>query len=357
MPHGTHPEMAWGERWGLPAGRTQPGRLVVAAMLTLAGLTLLGTVGFMLVEGLRPLDALYMAVITLSTVGYQEVAPSSAAGRVFTIGFIVVGVGTALYAVMAVAEYLIEGRLQEALGRRAMDRSIQGLRDHVIVCGYGRLGRVVVDQLEEARVGVVIVDPDANISAQLQEMGRLHVTGSALEESVLRQAGIEQARAVVAATPSDPDNVFIALSARELNPQITVHARGETEPGVRRLRLAGADQVISIHQLGGQRIANAILRPAVVDFIELASPSGQGTVDLEEVVLAEGSVLDATPLRDVRSTDYHVWVVSIARPGQPMRLMPGAEEVLNAGDRIVLVGDREGLARFAALAAAPGAES
>jgi voltage-gated potassium channel len=316
----------------------------------LAALTLLGTAGFMLSEGLSFLDGLYMAVITLSTVGYKEVAPPSTAGRVFTIGFIVVGVGTALYAVVAIAEYLIEGRLQEVLGRRTMDRAIQELRHHVIVCGYGRLGRVVVEQLEEAGEGVVVVDPSPGLAVELERGGHLYVTGSALEESVLREAGIERAQAVVAATPSDPDNVFIALSARELNPEVAVHGRAETEPGERRLRLAGAQQVISIHQLGGQRIANAILRPAVMDFIELASPSGGAPVNLEEVAVGPGCALDGRPLRDLQPRHLRISVVAITRPGVATRLMPGADEVLRAGDRAVVVGDREELARFARLA-------
>lgn len=331
--------------------RTSGGPLLLAIGL-LFGLTLVGTVGFMLSEDLGFLDALYMSVITLSTVGYQDVAPSSMAGRVFTIGFIVVGVGTALYAAVAVAEYLIEGRLQEVLGRRAMDRSIEALEGHVIVCGFGRLGRVVVEQLEHAEVDVVVVDSDPALAAELDASGRLYVLGSALEEPVLREAGVERARAVVAATPSDPDNVFVALSARELNPGVTVHARGETEPGVRRLRLAGADQVISIHHLGGERIANAILRPAVVDFIKLASPGGELPIDLEEVVLSEGCELDGRPLAELAGRGLRLSVVAISREGEAPHLVPGADDGLRAGDRVVVVGHRDSLARFAALAAA-----
>ena len=322
--------------------------LAVGALLVL---TLLGTAGFMITEGLSFLDGLYMAVITLSTVGYQEVAPSTPAGRVFTIGFIVVGVGTALYAVVSVAEYLIEGRLREVLGRRAMDRSIQGLRGHVIVCAFGRLGRAVVEQLEQEKVDVVVVDADPAVEAELEADGRLHVLGSALEDGVLRDAGILEARAIVIATPSDPDNVFIALSARELNPGISVHGRGETEPGLRRLRLAGADQVISVHHVGGQRIANAILRPAVVDFIELASPAGKLPVDLEEVALTPGCALDGTALSALESRGLRISAVALIRDGEAT-LMPGGDQTLRAGDRVVVVGERDDLGRFAALAEA-----
>ncbi len=326
------------------------GRRAIVALGVLFALTLVGTFGFMLVERLGFLDALYMAVITLSTVGYQEVAPSSAAGRIYTIAFIFVGVGTALYAVVNVAEYLIEGRLREALGRRSMDRTIQALEGHVIVCGLGRLGRVVVEQLEQANTSVVVVDSDATLQSDLESAGRLYVIGSALEEAVLRQAGIERATALVAAMPSDPDNVFVALSARELNPRIAIHARAESAPGVRRLRLAGAEQVISIHSLGGQRIANAILRPAVVDFIELASPGGGAPIDLEEVVLSEGCGIDSTPLRDLPGRGVRIAVVAIKRAGQPTTLIPSADDVLHAGDHVVVVGDRENVRNLALLA-------
>lgn len=338
-------------RSGLRPGLATAG----VALGALLALTLAGTAGFMFTGDLNFIDGLYMAVITLSTVGYQEVAPATLAGRVFTIGFIVVGVGTALYAVVAVAGYLIEGRLQEALGRRTMERAIQGLRGHVIVCGYGRLGRAVSGQLRQEQVDVVVVDPDPGIVEVLDKEGYHYVSGSALEESVLRAAGIEHARAIVAATPDDPDNVFIALSARELSPDIAVHSRGETEPGMRRLRLAGADQVVSIHNVGGQRMVNAILRPAVVDFIKLASPTGRLPVDLEEVALQEGCALDGQPLESVPSRGLHVVVVALTREQEETRLMPHGDEVLRAGDRVVVVGERDELALFAGLAEDGGA--
>lgn len=341
-------------RWLPFAGRggrvRGSGVRVLVAVGLLATLTVIGTVGYMWIEGVSFIDGLYMAVITLSTVGYREVDPLEPAGRLFTVGFIVVGVGAAAYAVASVAEYLIEGRLREAFGRRAMDRSIQTLRDHAIICGYGRLGRVVVEELERAGTPVVIVDVDAAVQAELEEAGRPFVIGSALEESVLRRAGIAHARAIVTATPSDPDNVFVALSARELNPDISVHARGETEPGIRRLRLAGADQVISIHHLGGRRIANAIVRPAVVDFLELSSPGVGAPIDLEEVVLGAGSGLADGRVRDLADRGVHVAVVAIRRDGETIQLRPGPDDALRAGDHVVVVGDRENVRRLAALA-------
>lgn len=154
-----------------------------------------------------------------------------------------------------------------------MRRSIRALEDHVIVCGFGRLGRAVAEQLEQSGVPIVIVDRSPDVEAEVLAGERFCVIGSALDDAVLREAGIEQAQAIVVATPSDADNVFIALSARELNPQVSIHARAETEAGKRRLKLAGASQVVGLHGIGGQRIAQAIVRPTVVDFIELPSPA------------------------------------------------------------------------------------
>jgi voltage-gated potassium channel len=230
-----------------------------------------------------------------------------------------------------------------------MDRSIESLREHVIVCGFGRLGRTVVEALEQAGSSVVVIEVDADRESQLAASGRLCVAGSALEESVLRAAGIERARSVVIATPSDADNVFIALSARELNARIAIHARAETEAGSRRLRLAGAEQVISVHALAGQRIANAIVRPAVVDFLELSSVGGEAPIDLEEVRLGDGCELCDCTIADLAGRGVRVDVVAVRRGGKTT-LSPDDDESLHSGDRIVVVGDQENLGRLASLA-------
>jgi voltage-gated potassium channel len=324
---------------------------VLVALSALASITLLGTLGFMGLTDLGAVDALYMSVTTLSTVGYENLAPATPALRLYSSALIVVGVGTALYTLATVAEFLIEGRLRDLWGRTAMDRTIGSLRDHVIVCGFGRLGRSVAEALAREELPVVVVERDPALESELVAAGCPWILGSALEDAVLRAAGIERARAIVVATSSDADNVFIALSARELNPGIAVHARAESEAGMRRLRLARADQVISLHTIGGQRIAHAIVRPAVVDFIELASPGTAEPIDLEQLELAPGCPLGDTRLRDLPARDLRVSVVAMQRPGERLRLNPGPDDTLRAGDRIVVVGDQENLRRLANLAA------
>jgi voltage-gated potassium channel len=308
-------------------------------------LTLLGTLGYSVIEGMSVLDALYMTVITLSTVGYSEVEPLSDEGRWFTIGLIAFGVGAVFHAAGALAGFVIEGRLRELLGRKSMQRTIDRLEEHVVVCGFGRLGRAVANRLEAAKV--VVVDLDESMQAAAEESGFLFVHGSALEEGVLRAAGIERAQALIAATGNDPDNVFISLSARELQPEIRIHASAESSAGVRRLKLSGASQVISPHELAGERIANALLRPGVVEFLELSDPGTGTEVDLEEVVLSGASSVDGIAIGDLHAHGLSLSVIAIKRGDEPIRMHPAPDIVLRGGDHVIAVGDRKNLTRLA----------
>lgn len=326
-------------------------RLAIATGVLLA-LTAAGTAGYVVIGGMTPLDALYMTVITLSTVGYSEVQPLGPGGRLFTIFLIAGGLGTVLYATVAVAEFFLEGHLREVLERRAMTRRIETTRDHVIVCGYGRLGREVASQLHREGRVVVVIDPNPALAERLEREGHLFLTASALEDGILGRAGVERAAAVVAATPSDADNVYIALAAREAHPGIAVHARGQSEAGIRYLRLAGATQVVSPYQLGGRRIAQAIVRPAVVDFIELASPGTGGEIDLEQIAIHPGCRVCGLPLRELPQHGVRVSVVAIKRADRASLIRPTAGDTIEAGDILVVVGDPENLGRLAELAAA-----
>jgi voltage-gated potassium channel len=328
------------------------GRRVTVAALGMLALTLGGTLGYMAIEGMRFLDALYMTVITLSTVGYREVKPLSDAGLWYTIALLAVGVGMVFYTVVQAAAFLMEGRLLALWGRRSSMRAIAALRDHVVICGFGRLGRAVAEQLAASGAAFVVIDPDPAARAECEGRGWHCLPGSALDDETLGAAGIVWARALVAAIGSDADNVFIALSAREHNPALQIHARAETAEGSRRLRQAGASQVISPHQLGGARIANAIVRPGVVEFLELSDVGTAREVDLEEVRLGARSGVCGLRLRELAERGVRVWVVAIKRGEEALRLQPGPDEELCAGDRVVALGDRENLARLAALAGA-----
>src|ERR1700733_9501388 len=227
-----------------------PGRRLLIAIGLVVGLSLAGTIGYHLIEGMSWLDGLYMTVVTITTVGYAEVKPLDTAGRWFTMGLIFTGDGTAYYGFAAVTEAVVGGQLRAIVGKTTMDRRIRQLRGHLIVCGSGRFGRVVVEALRQQREQpeIVLVEVDPEKEAELERSGMFYVMGSALDEEVLDHAGIRAASDIVIATSSDPDNVFISLSARERNPSIRIYARAESEVGVRHLQLAGADRAISSYR-------------------------------------------------------------------------------------------------------------
>lgn len=323
-----------------------PTRRLRLALLGLVLLTAAGTGGYMLIEGASLIDALFMTVTTLSTVGYGEIVPLDLGGRLFTIVLIVFGVGTALYLLTAIAEIVLEGHLQETWGRTRMQKRIEGMKEHVVVCGYGRFGRAVVEELQRRSVPVVIVDSDPEAEPALRETGAAYLVGSALSDEVLESAGIARARALVIATASDPDNVFVTLSAREKNPAIRIHARAESDAGMRRLRLAGADQVVSAYQMGGIRVASSILRPSVIDAFEISGP-GQEKIDLEELRVAHGSALGGRTLEEVEREHPRLRVVAWKGGGGELEIIPAAGVRIEHGDVLVAIGDRASLERLA----------
>lgn len=328
-----------------------PARKFVIAIAGIAALILAGTIGYIEIAGMSPIDALYMAVITISTVGFGEVEPLGPGGRMFTIGLILSGVGTAFYLLAAVAELLVEGRLREFLGRTAMTRRIHQLEGHVIICGFGRFGRVVAEELGRNSIPVVVIDLDPAKEAELMRLELLHVIGSAVEDDVLERAGVRTARAIVAGTGSDADNVYITLSAREKNTAIRIHARAESEAGLRRLRLAGADQTISAYQWGGMRIAASLLRPSVVDFLELSVPGRGSEVDLEEIKVLENSAIVGKSIEAIERESSRLRIVALKRGAEPISIIPDRATPIAAGDFLVVIGERDGLKRLTEIAA------
>lgn len=331
---------------------TSYGKLI-ASVIALAAITGVGTGGYVLVEGMSWIDALYMTVITISTVGYGEVAPLSPTGRLFTVGLIVTSVGLVLYLLSEAASILVAGRFRELFVRNTMQRQIDRLSEHVIICGYGRLGRVVVDELQHARRSQVIVEPDLAKDAELARLGVPYLIGSALADDVMERAGLTRAQAIVVATGSDPDNVFITLSARERNPGIRIHARGETESTLRRLKLAGADVVVSTYQIGGLRMASSVLRPTVVDFLEISRPRAHVEVDLEEIRVEPRSSLVGQSVGQLEAQTRRLRVVALKRGEGAIELVPGEERTIASGDHLVVIGERSGLDRLAELSCAP----
>jgi voltage-gated potassium channel len=317
-----------------------PVRRLAIALCSLAAVTAFGTLGFVWIEGWPWFDALYMTVTTITTVGYREVGPLSTGGRAFVIALIAMGVGTTLYLLTALAALVLEGQLRTAWQRNAMQRRIDSLGSHVIVCGYGRYGRVVVEELVHADAALAVVEVDPALDSDLAQAGVPYLIGSAVHDEVLERAGIRRARALVIATSSESDNVFITLSARELAPEILIHARGESEAALRRLLRAGANWVTSPYRMGGLRTAASILRPSVVDFLELSHPGRGEAIDLEEIRVAPGSPLCGRDVASLEAATPRLLVVAIKRGEEAIRVAPDKSTRLSDGDHVVVIGDR-----------------
>jgi len=326
-----------------------PTRRFALAVFLVALMTVIGAAGYMLIEHWSVLDAFYMSVITISTVGFGEVKPLSPAGRLFTIGLIVTGVGSAIYLFSVIGELVVEGRLREFLGKSAMNRKIHNLQGHVIVCGFGRFGRAVGEELARNTMPMVVIEADPAKQADLDSVGALHIIGSALADSVLEDAGTNSARAIIVATGSDADNVYITLSAREKNPKILIYARGDSDAGLRRLKLAGADQVVAAYQWAGMRIAASILRPSVVDFLQLSVPGRESEVDLEEIRISRESPAAGKTIAAVERENPRLRIVAMKRNDEKLEMIPAPETRIEPDDLLVAIGESDSLKRLAAV--------
>lgn len=307
-----------------------------------------GTVAYMLVEGWGLLDSFYMVVITLATVGFGEVRELSTPGRLITIGLIVVGVSTMTYAATSFSRMLVEGELRRVLGRRRMEREIAKLEDHYIVCGYGRVGRVVCSELVDEDVPVVVIDRGEDpVFERLDRDGLPYVRGDATDEDVLRSAGIELARGLIVALPNEADDVYVCLLAKELRPDLYVLARSITDHGERRLTTAGADRVVSPNQLGGHRMAQAVLRPTVVQFMDVVTTGRELELQLDEVRVSEGSPLANCTLEECNlRRRFGVIVIGILGPDGAMAFNPDPDARVDPGSVLIVLGKQPDLKAF-----------
>jgi voltage-gated potassium channel len=311
-------------------------RLVAALIATVA---VIGTIGYSLIEGWNLWDAFYMTVITITTVGYGEVHPLSQAGRAFTVLIILSGVGSFFYAFTLFMALLAEGGLAERLEVRRRTRMLDELKDHFILCGFGRMGGIIAREFSRQSVPFVIIERDPERMQSAMEEGFLAVEADASSEEVLRRVRIERARGFVAAVSTDAENVYAVLSARLLRPDLFIIGRAETDDARTKLLRAGADRVISPYHIGGLQLAQTALRPAVVDFVQLATSSENLDLNLEQVRIGPGSPLDGRTLVDagVRQR-FGVVVVGIRRTDGRMDFNPDPQTAMHAGDDLVVLG-------------------
>jgi voltage-gated potassium channel len=329
----------WGVGW----------RLLAALILALMAV---GTAGYTVIEGWSLWDSFYMTVITITTVGYGEVHPLSKLGQGFTVVIILTGVGTFFYAFTLFLTMLSEGRWAERRERKRLTRMLEDLIDHFIICGFGRMGEIIAREFARHNVPFVVIERNPERMHLAMEQGFVAVEADASNEDVLRKVHIDRARGLVAAVSTDAENVYAVLSARLLRPDLFIVGRAETDDARTKLKRAGADRVISPYHLGGVQLAQTALRPAVVDFVQLATSSENMDLNLEQVHISSGSPLDGCNLVDsgVRQR-FGVVVVGIRRADGRMDFNPEPEMVMRAGDDLVVLGRGSSLKELEAAAA------
>jgi voltage-gated potassium channel len=328
-----------------------PVRQFQFSLLVLLFVLILGTIGYRLFERMGWIDAAYMTVITVATVGFEEVRPLSQAGRVFTIGLILVGVGTAAWAATRAVEVMLGQTLWLSVQRRTMTQLVSALRDHYVICGHGRLGTRIERDLRARGEPFVVVDWSQAAEESFLRLQIPHLVGDATQDDVLRRAGVARARGLVAALDSDASNVLAVLSARELNPDLLIVARANSEASESKLRRAGADRVVTPDAIGGHRLALALLRPAVHDlFNEIFSFGIEVAVDVGQITIEPsspfaGQTVAGCDLRRMRN----VSILAIREPGGAFALNPDAERVVHAGETLIVIGPAEAVYELEAM--------
>lgn len=310
-------------------------RRLMFALAALASVMVAGTVGYIAL-GFGVLDALYQTVTTVTTVGFREVEPLTATGKVFTIALIVVGVGIALYTLGVIIETLLEGQLPEVFGRRRMERKITGMSEHVVVCGWGRVGRAIARDLAAMGARPVVVDNDP---IRVEHVPYPAVLGDATDDEVLDRAGVRRARALVAALDTDAGNLFVTLSARALRPELFIVARVRLEENEDKLRRAGANRVVNPQSIGGARMAAFVLQPYVTEFVDVVMHDRGIEFRLEEIPVPEGSPIEGCSIRDAHVRDRTgALVLALRDRGGTFTTNPPPETVVNADQIIIAIG-------------------
>ncbi len=303
----------------------------------------IGAVGYMFIEHWSFLESLYMTIITLSTVGFGEVHPLSPKGEIFTIFLIFMGIGVVAYTIGSVAQFMVEGHIKKILERRAMQKKIDKLRGHYIVCGYGRVGKGVCEELKREKRPLVVIEHDPEVIAEIEKQNLLYVQGEATEDEVLLKAGVKQAAGLLAVLGSDADNVYVVLTARELNPNIQIVARADKEEAVSKLKRAGANKIIPLYTIAARKIAFTITRPLVTDFIELAVYQGVD-LQLEEVPVGPLAQIKDVSLRESGLREkFDIIVVAIKKAGGEMIFNPPSEAIIQPGDILIVLGKSDKL--------------
>ena len=317
------------------------------ALIMLAGIIAMGTCGYYFFENMPIFDAFYMTVITISTVGFSEIRPLSMLGRSITVIIIILGISVGTYTAGIIVQWLVGGELQKIFGRRKLQKQIANLKNHFIICGFGRIGHIVCQELYEEKIDFVVIEQDPAALADMQAEKYLFLEMDATTEEALMAAGIMMAKGLVTAVNSDANNVFITLTAKGLRPDIFVLARSSEEKNEGKLIKAGATRVVSPYMIGARRMAHVLKRPTVVDFIDIATMGNQLGLIMEEAKIDTNSRFIGKNLIDSRiRQDYGVIIVAIKKLSGKMIFNPKPSEILDSGDVIVVIGQKDDLKRM-----------
>ncbi|MFZ6052716.1 potassium channel family protein [Halocola ammonii] len=302
-----------------------------------------GITGYMLIEGFSFLDSLYMTVITVSTVGYKEVGDLSPSGQVFTIFLIVFSFGVFAYTVSAVTSFFVTGKFQDQLKILKMKNRIDDLNDHVIVCGYGRVGRMACNHLQKHNYEFIVIDESEETCEELKEDGILHLHGNAVEDETLEKAHVKKASALISALPDDAENLFVVVTARELNGTIQIVSRASVDTTEKKLIIGGANNVIMPDKVGGGQMASMVTSPDVFDFVNQISVAGEGNVNLEEIACKD--LPDEMKDKTLRELDirkrFGVNIIGLKSEDGEFVLNPGPDDRLTKHAKIFVLGQRQ----------------
>lgn len=319
-------------------------RHLIMAIMILFLLLAMGMLGYRILEGWSFSDALYMTVITITTVGYAEVHPLSQHGRIFTVILIIASLGGVGYIFGSIAHTFVAGEIREILGRQRMEKRVKRLNDHYILCGYGRIGSHIAAGFAAEGLPFVVVEKDPEGIARLQEARFPYVEGDATNDEVLLSAGVQRAKCLVAATGTDADNLYITISAKALNPSIYILSRAAHKDAENKLLAAGADRVVSPYQMGAIRMLNAVLRPNVVDFIDLVVERTHLELQLEEITVEEGSGLKGKTVKASGiNKERGLILVAIKKRSGDMAFNPYPDTTIEEGDCLIVLGEKRSL--------------
>lgn len=310
------------------------------ALFCLLFLFLFGTIGYYFIEDWNLLDSVYMTVISLTTTGYGEVHPLSIKGKIFSVVLLILGASLFVYVITLLARALMEGQFRDLLEKKVMRDKINKLNNHYIICGFGRIGKTISDSLRASNISFVILEKNKDVFDEFKKKGYLYVEGDATQEEFLINAGIKRAKVLICVLHSDADNVYTTLTARSLNPGIFIIARASEKRAEKNLIQAGANQVVSPYEIGAKRMALAVLKPNVIEFLDLVTQKGDLlSLTLEQIQVSEDSTLKDKNMKELDFRNrFGVSVLAVQKSHGEMILSPNPNYIFESGDIIIAMG-------------------